>query len=354
MSYQTVDYDSFLNEKVIPNLDGLRGISIFLVMFHHIPKLSTPFWFNLQVNGRLGVMLFFVISGFLITRLALNEKRKTGTFSLKDFYVRRSLRIFPLYYATLAFVCLLVYAFNVYPPTAREAFSERLPSYLFYYSNLTGPIQGPYSLLWSLAVEEQFYLFFALVFYLLPTVWSAALFFMLTLLRLLMPLWGPHFGDDRLFLVALYYQEAILLGVSLAYLMESRSFYVWFSRCLGNYVSLLVVLALLIVCLIGFSSEKDHWLDTTVNILFLLVVGITAIGTPLFLLGGAVLSHIGKISYGIYLFHTIVFYGVKKYVSDESWVVFCVGVPLTIALATVSYNYFEMYFLKMKRKFSPA
>lgn len=352
--FQTNAFTLFQQQKVIPNLDGLRGVSIFLVMIHHLPPLSTPLWHHLQVNGRLGVMLFFVISGFLITHLALTEKRSKGSFDVKDFYIRRSLRIFPLYYAVLAVVCFLVYAVNIYPPLIKAEFSAKLYSYLFYYSNLTGPIQGPFSLLWSLAVEEQFYLFFALIFYFLPIKWSRQFFFALTVGRLMMPIWGPFLQQDHMILLIWRYQEAILLGVSLAYLCESESFYNRFFWYLGNKYAWWGIFGLLTVCLCSFSVDESPWMETTVNLLFTLLVGISAMIVPLFLIGGPVLSHIGKISYGIYLFHTLIFYAVKRYISVESWTVFWVGAPLTILLAIVSYRYFEMYFLKMKKRFNPS
>lgn len=353
MAYQTSTCAEFSDKKTIPNLDGLRGVSIILVMIHHIPPLTSTIGLNLQQNGRLGVMLFFVISGFLITHLALKEKRLTGIFNLKDFYLRRALRIFPLYYAVLSIVCFLVYALNVYSPEAKQEFSERLLSYFFYYSNLTGPIHGPYSLLWSLAVEEQFYLCFALIFYFCSTAWSRNIFFTLTVVRLLMPFWGPYFVEQHFVLIALRYQEAILLGVSTAYLYENQVFYRRFSRYIGNFYGLIAIIVSIVLCLLLFSVNNDRWLETAIDVLFALLVATAAIAPPLPWIGGPLLSHIGKISYGIYLFHTIVFFGVKRFVSSESWIVFSIGAPITIFIATLSYRYFEAYFLQMKKKFSP-
>lgn len=300
-------------------------------------------------------MLFFTISGFLITFLALKELRRTRTFDLKNFYIRRSLRIFPLYYAVLSLVCFLIYVLRVYPIDVRNEFTERLPSYLFYYSNLTGPIHGPYSLLWSLAVEEQFYLFFAIIFYTLPFMWTRLIFFSLTTLRLIMPIWGAFFEGDHLLLMALRYQEAILLGVSLAYLFENPTFFQWFRKWFGQIESLCILLISLLICFFCFSIEKDPWLETTINILFMLTVGAAAVAPPVFLLATPTfLPYIGKISYGIYLIHTIIFYGIKKYISDASWAVFTLGTPATILLATISYNHFEKYFIDIKKRFNPS
>src|SRR4051812_205088 len=89
-------HSKFLSTKYFASLDGLRAISILSVIFYHVPELR-PYW----RTGYLGVHLFFVISGFLITTLLLREKARYGSVSLRSFYIRRTLRIFPAYYLTL-------------------------------------------------------------------------------------------------------------------------------------------------------------------------------------------------------------------------------------------------------------
>src|SRR2546421_12834986 len=95
------DHKNYLAAKYFPSLDGLRAISILAVIWYHVPELR-PIW----ATGFLGVHLFFVISGFLITTLLLREKAATGSISLKKFYIRRTLRIFPAYYLTLGLFLL--------------------------------------------------------------------------------------------------------------------------------------------------------------------------------------------------------------------------------------------------------
>lgn len=351
--YQPITYQKFQEANYIPNLDGLRGISIVLVMFHHIPWVSLPFLRNFQLNGRYGVYLFFAISGFLITQLALKEQNITKKFSIKNFYIRRSLRIFPLYYVVLIAACILIFGFNVYTPERKKIFSEKLLSYIFYYSNLTGPIGGPFSLLWSLAVEEQFYLFFSLIFFLFPRSISKIIFFCLTILQLSMPLLPSVFYRNPILFGLLYYQGAILLGASFAYLFQNPFFYEKFKRFFGTKKALLLITGLLtLYFFIPFSNSTIAWSERILNILIVLLVVICAIFPPLYPLEGTFLSHIGKISYGIYLLHTIVFYGIKHYISTNVWIVIFLGVPLTIGLATLSYNYYEAYFLHLKKKFT--
>lgn len=131
------------------SLDGMRAISILLVVTAHVVGAVPVFW-RLDC-GNLGVRTFFLISGFLITALLINEHRKTGSISLRDFYVRRFLRIFPAYWAFVATMAILLGYGLV---TAK--WSEFLPT-LAYYSNYRHP-DGVFGHTWSLSVEEQFYL----------------------------------------------------------------------------------------------------------------------------------------------------------------------------------------------------
>ena len=136
----------------MPQLDGLRAIAVTLVFFHHWTTVGHGL-------GIIGVQLFFVLSGFLITGILLGERREVENgaqsvgFSMRQFYMRRFLRIFPLYY-----FCLLVFIV-----LGRFEIRQTFPWHFIYLSNiyfcLRGEFWGPFSHFWSLAVEEQFYLF---------------------------------------------------------------------------------------------------------------------------------------------------------------------------------------------------
>lgn len=145
-----------------PSLDGLRGLAIALVILYHL---------NLVGFGWVGVQLFFVLSGFLITRLllALREQPSLGSY-LKIFYGRRALRIFPVYYLYLLLLLLLWWAL----PTAQQGpVAEQWRYAASYTSNwlgMTGGHQKTYFLdhFWSLPIEEQFYLFWPLLLFFTP------------------------------------------------------------------------------------------------------------------------------------------------------------------------------------------
>src|SRR5580693_996493 len=148
-------------KKKIPQLDAVRGIAILIVIFHNslskFPSLPLQSLFS---YGWMGVDLFFVLSGFLITGILVDTKQSAGYF--KNFYVRRCLRIWPLYYALIFFMFVGV---RFLSPSQFHTVLEQSPpwwAFLLYLQNFVGPIStnaaGPLGVTWSLAIEEQFYL----------------------------------------------------------------------------------------------------------------------------------------------------------------------------------------------------
>lgn len=348
---EAVGYHKYFSEKYIPNLDGLRAISILLVIIHHIPKFTAhPILERFQQNGRFGVYLFFAISGLLIAQLALQEKKLTGFFNIKNFYIRRTLRLFPLYYVVMAIVCILVFGFRVFPPNETQSFLEKLPSYLFYYSNL-GDIGGHFSLLWSLAVEEQFYLIFSLVFFFCSLRLSFGIFLTLLFLHVL-SLW--EFITVKYLGRVLIQQGTILMGVCFAYLLQKKGFYEVLQRFFGNKIVLWCLALFFIVFLFLYSDNAADPPPLYFEVLIALFVAMAAISPPLPILENPIFAYIGKISYGIYLLHTIILFAVKRFVTDEPLMTFLVGLPLILAVCSLSYEYFEKYFLKLKNRFKSS
>ena len=139
--------------KRIPSLDGLRAISIVLVMLSHLVKWKHISLSLLQGYGALGVHVFFVLSGYLITNLLLNEQAKTLTIRLSDFYVRRAFRIFPAAFVFLGIVVALYW---------REMHWTHVAAAVFYVANMDLARPWIFGHLWSLSIEEQFYLLWPL------------------------------------------------------------------------------------------------------------------------------------------------------------------------------------------------
>src|SRR6478609_3641264 len=152
------DHAEFLARRHFASLDGLRGMSIIAVVWHHTASRAFPNVAFLQ-HGDYGVALFFVISGFLITTLLIREKEAHGDISLRAFYARRALRIFPLYYAVLlAYTALVLVAER--GTSAGAEFLGNLPYFVTYTNNyfVGNGDRVIFYFAWSLAAEEQFYL----------------------------------------------------------------------------------------------------------------------------------------------------------------------------------------------------
>lgn len=137
----------------IPSLDGLRAISILLVIFSHLVKWKHVQGAALQGYGALGVHVFFVLSGYLITSLLLEEYARTSDINLPRFYTRRAFRIFP---AALVFVAVVIALYW------REMHWTHVVAAVFYVANMDISRPWIFGHLWSLSIEEQFYLLWPL------------------------------------------------------------------------------------------------------------------------------------------------------------------------------------------------
>lgn len=334
-------------------LDVLRAIAILLVVLHHSP--SIPGLSILQGNGRRGVSLFFVISGFLITTLFLREEDRTGTISLKSFYLRRAARIFPLYFLVLAFECFLVFVADVYSDENRSIFHDKLLSYIFFFSNWRADAgQGPFFIAWSLAVEEQFYLFFSLAYGVLR---RAALLLVVGLLLLkafTFAIFGPELFQFWTWRVLFSYSEPILLGVLLAFALHFN----WISSVIRMQLSRFTTLAILWggVLLLLSTVYFDHSSEWTTQLLYVLMAATVlaaVVNPPKEDLWARALAAVGKVSYGIYLLHMFVLITLKK-LSLPSVLVFFFGACLSIAIASLSFRFFERPFIKWARSWQES
>jgi peptidoglycan/LPS O-acetylase OafA/YrhL len=154
-----LSHDDYRAARYFPSLDGLRAVSILLVVLFHVGS-ATFVW----ANGRLGVAVFFVLSGYLITTLLLREHDRKGSVSLRGFYLRRAFRILPLYYVMLV-VYVGLYIVVGFGDRAGDLRAS-LPWFLTYMNDFRpGVLHGstPYQQSWSLGVEEKFYLFWPLL-----------------------------------------------------------------------------------------------------------------------------------------------------------------------------------------------
>jgi len=354
----THSFVAFQSTNYFGGLDGLRAVSILLVILHHTAHWNSNLLSTLQHNGRYGVSFFFVISGFLICTLFLREQKKTGKIDLWKFYGRRAVRLLPLYYALLIVQAILIFGLHQYTPANQEMFRANLPSYLFYYSNwLPTSGQGPFFCAWSLAVEEQFYVTFGLliVFATRKQVIIAALA-ALVLKICIYQLLGPIDTNSTVWRVVFSYEEAILIGVLTAFILNTQHGYESFAKLLRSpWVLTGVGAATVSWLLFQPNRPESSWWEQLLYVLMALVLAGIVIRPRTPVLGGKVLAYVGRISYGMYLFHMFVICCVEKIPGGSSpWLSFPLSVSLTLLAAALSYQYFEYPIInKWKQRLSP-
>jgi peptidoglycan/LPS O-acetylase OafA/YrhL len=329
-------YRDFRDSSHFPLLDGLRCLSIVAVVwFHAVGKTFSPIILS---RGNFGVSLFFVISGFLITTLLLRERSKTGNISLGRFYVRRSLRIFPLYYGMLVVYVVLVAAIERGSEPGHQ-FWQNLPYFATYTSNWFVPLNSDrviFFFAWSLAVEEQFYLFWPWVLKL-----NGGLLLAATVAGTLIVM--------NWLISALYGISAeICLGAIAAILLHHPRSFGWVRACLGWSGSPLVAFAGMLLAL---AFDGTPAIAIGVAMTWLVIACVLQPGDWLLgqLLTNRFVVHVGTVSYGIYLLHLLCINLVKRGLDLESGpLLFLLALPVSVATATVSYRFFETPFLRLK------
>jgi peptidoglycan/LPS O-acetylase OafA/YrhL len=362
-------------------LDGVRGVAVLLVLVYHFilyggptPPLSAhPLFYGLALSGWVGVDLFFVLSGFLITGILYDAKASTRYF--QNFYARRVLRIFPLYYGVLLLV--LVVLPQVFSHSARLGLLRQDASwYWTYLANvqIARSGWGPFPALghfWSLAVEEQFYLVWPVVVLLLSrrSLLYACLACLIAscLLRA-----GLHQAGHSIaaYVLTPARADTLALGAFVALVLRGPN---GVAR-LRRWSPLVLAPALTGVVGIFFWRGSDYHDPvvqtlgfTLLACLFASLVGVAVSSPgpslPQRLLGTPLLVVFGRYSYGLYVFHHLLLFLKPKGVSSAvlpavlgsdlpARVAFAtVGIALTLGLAMVSWHAYEKQFLKLKRFF---
>lgn len=344
-------YHTYQTTRHFSSLDGLRCLSILAVIWHHTTE-HTMSHITLLNRGYMGVDLFFVISGFLITTLLLREKNKTGRIHLVDFYIRRSLRIFPLYYTIIAVYILLVFIIES-NSAAGQAFFNNLPYFLTYTSNIFVSLDGRviFFFAWSLAAEEQFYLVW-------PTIEKylsefSALIIIASLFILVEATSYQWINKDTLLgSILVHVVPPICLGVFAAHLLSCRHSYEFLYKFIGQHYSSSILLIILLLSL-AFASELMIHLSMALFVSSCVVREDHHLSS---LLKWPPFVKIGQVSYGMYLMHMLAFNVIKKLmltlpVLNTPLLLFFTTTGLTFTGAYFSFYYYESYFLRMKQRF---
>ncbi|MEG0983047.1 acyltransferase family protein [Algoriella sp.] len=351
-----------------PNLNALRAIAALLVLIHHTEQIKNSFnldsfwnvpFFN--VIGKLGVVLFFVLSGFLITYLLLNEEKNTNKINVKRFYFRRVLKIWPLYY----FIIFLSYfVFPYISVLSIDNIQNEVISvktfllYIFMLPNLVLSNFGvvPYaSQAWSIGTEEQFYLIWPLLFILFRKNK------MLLMLSVIIGYIGVKyyltinpknlFGINLLDFWNTFNIDCMAIGGLTAILSFKKSKVL---NCINNnYVFYLSTLIVIILMIFGVNFGFFHY--EIYAILFAIIILNLATNKALeVILENKMFNYLGGISYGIYMYQSIaIVIAIKLSIYfNLELLIYPVSLSLTLLFSHLSFNYLEKPFLKLKNKFS--
>lgn len=363
-----------------PELDGIRGIAILGVLLTHSWGFIEPSTWMVPFAtamsfGQWGVDLFFALSGFLITGILIDTKEARNY--LKSFYVRRALRIWPLYYAVITGLFLLALALPRVSPSM--PIRAEWASYFFYLQNI--PLFWPHGFVsghmlghfWSLAVEEQFYFVWPWVILFLPetaVLWICRVGFLLALpLRLYLHQY-VYDGSWALMILTTSRMDGLLVGAVLAFLVRRDG------RFPARYVAVPATGGLAILAAVAIFGDTGEFIGTGPH---MRTFGVTAMA----LLSGALIGEsqrrlpavdriltapllrfFGRYAYGIYVFHIPLFLTASRLLGPG------VGLfkPLPVAyaipfillinaasilIAVVSFELYESKLLRLKRFFEP-
>ena len=346
-------------------LDGLRGVAVLAVVGFHFSSIlgGTPLEKVVHAffaPGYLGVTLFFVLSGFLISRILVRTRDNPDFFS--TFYKRRSLRIFPLYYAYVAFIILVYYPLKPRGEGETSIFDWHYLAYLFYVSNFKWSLAIDPGLLhlWSLAIEEQFYLMWPFVVFLTPRRWllSVCVLGWLGSLGYRIGLsWHGH-APFSLYMHTLSRMDALLIGAAVGVVELGARARERLIRMIRPVLVVCVLGTIATAARFGFKEESVPvmlivWPVLTLFFAILVFWSATS-GANNRLLNQRWLRALGKYSYGIYVLHWFPMMVLPKRMpadtATQRVVAILVCVAVTGALAMLSWYTIERPFLRLKER----
>jgi peptidoglycan/LPS O-acetylase OafA/YrhL len=343
-------------------LDAVRGIAALMIMFFHFfQNLETQNAILISVRkytifGQTGVSLFFVLSGFLITRILLNTKQ--SEFYFKNFYIRRALRIFPLYYL---FLIIFYFVAPLFKNTSFVSFSMQV-WYWVYLQNIAitfnWGVYGP-AHLWSLAVEEHFYLVwpFLIYFFSIKRITNTILFviFGAILIRLFFVT-----NNLKIYYFTFSRMDDLAVGALLAILEikgslksgNSKKFILLVCSALGPMFILWTFTSSYVYVFDAIEIVKFTVSSFFYFSLIGLILTIKENSRIRKILRARLFSYTGKISYGLYVFHPTCFGLLSKcYKTGSVFTSFILSYAFCYVVASLSYYFFESKFLLLKKKF---
>lgn len=370
----------------IPALDGVRGMAILLVMLYHMTPWRSAYhgWreylFSVADVGWCGVDLFFVLSAFLITNILLDTRDHERYF--RDFYMRRVLRIFPLYYVTIAVECLVLpHVFGVHKASTAAGLHQQWALWTYTANLVTNIFRGEWlwlSHMWTLSMEEQFYLIWAVIIAVVPQRRILTAISSMAVMVLAIQTIGLFSGNVAVagpFLLRpelLCRYNAFIFGSWFAVALRTdhaarvRRFLPWSAIILAVAIAQSIRLHVLSNALLTDMTPAVRWTKVlgfpALAILFSSVVALAAApqgGLWQRLFSIRPLQFLGKYSYGIYVLHGVLLPAFDRLIprsvaateNHASLIYFAAGSILSVCAALLSYYILERPFLRLKKYF---
>lgn len=365
-----------MNKIHFHSIDALRFFAFLKVYFLHVPIDGVfPILQFLKSGGGIGVSFFFVLSGFLISYLLSYEKSKTNRINLKNFLIRRSLRIWPLFYLMVIMAFVLPYSFKqdigfhmigggyeldwIYSFTFLENYKIILED--------SFPKTTPLSVFWSLCIEEHFYLVWVIAFYLIPFKHilkflgaSVAISWLARFLEIQFSKNNSIFQMD-LFTNLDYFAIGGILGyfvvVNYNYLSSRILSIPTKTRIAYIILVLLVVVFQNIILPYNPNSLFFIFRPTIIAVLFTLLLAVFIAKNSAIAIKNKTLNYLGSISYGLYVYHILIIHLYYNYCLNNNIKIdsilsisltFVITLGASILLSILSYRYFEKPFLNMR------
>lgn len=352
------------------NLNGVRFIAAFFVIICHVELIKK--YYNIDnfraetiFLGGLGVDLFFVLSGFLITFLLLKEKEQFLKVDYRAFYMRRVLRIWPLYYVIVFLALFILPNFDVFSiPLLQSKFNLStdwlyvllffillLPNILFFIKPIQFAAQT-----WSIGTEEQFYLIW-------PLLISKTERYKVLFVSIIVIYWIFHFFinssffDDFRFInifrnfYDLFKIDVLTIGAFAAILCFEKHMF------LDKIIDLKVFIIAILLLLFFYTNENLFVERIVYSLLFaLIILNLVMLKSLSTVLEFKVINYLGKISYGIYMYHLILIVMILNILIKlncfNNTLLYLLSFALTVVVSSISFEYIEKPFLKLKLKYT--